>query len=180
MKKAFVLSLALPALLLAQQAPTKVEQVELQPLAAQVSRLVEAMEYLGAPIKQPDKEALEKASHETDATKARRAIQDALDKYCLFEVSINPESRVRVMQSAARPQLVEKGWSAFLVKVRNEAGVTAELKAESPNAAPLWARGDNGFSSNPSPKQKITQRDLMDRWLDLAMFNKPPLKPTLS
>jgi hypothetical protein len=180
MKKALLLSFALPAMFLAQQAPTKVEQVELQPLTAQVSRVVEAIDYLGAPISQADKEALQKASHETDAMKARRAIQDTLDKYCLFDIHINPESRVRVTQAAARPELVEKGWSVFLVKVRNEAGVTAELKAESPNAEPLWARGDNGFSSNPRPKQKITPRDLVNRWLDLAMFNKPPLKPSLS
>jgi hypothetical protein len=179
MKKGLVLSLLLPALISARQAQ-KVDQVELQPLMAQVRRLIEAMDYLGAPIKQADREALEKASNEADAAKARRGVQDALDKYCLFDVNINPESRVRITQGAARPELVEKGWSAFLVKVRNEAGVTAQLKAESPNALPLWERGDNGFSMNPRPQQKITPRDLTDRWLDLAMFNKPPLKPSLS
>jgi hypothetical protein len=179
MKKGFVLALLLPAMISARQAQ-KVDQVELQPLTAQVSRLVEAMDYLGAPINQADKMALEKAGDETDAAKARRSIQDTLDKYCLFEVHINPESRVRVTQGAARPELVEKGWSAFLVKVRNEAGVTAQLKAESPNALPLWARGDNGFSSNPSPPQKITPRDVTDRWLDMAMFDKPPLRSALS
>jgi hypothetical protein len=179
MKKALVLSLLLPALISARQAQ-KVDQVELQPLTAQVRRLIEAMDYLGAPIKQADREALEKVGDETDAAKARRSVQDALDKYCLFDVHINPESRVRVTQGAARPELVEKGWSAFMVKVRNEAGVTAQLKAESPNALPLWERGDKGFSMNPRPQQKITQRDLTDRWLDLAMFDKPPLKPSLS
>src|SRR5262245_43658332 len=179
MKKGLVLSLLLPAMISAQQAQ-KVDQVELQPLTAQVRRLVEAMDYLGAPIKEADKTALEKSGDETDATKARRNVQDTLDKYCLFEVHINHESRVRVTQGAARPELVEKGWNAFLVKVRNEAGVTAQLKAESPNALPLWARGDNGFSMDPRPQQKITPRDLTDRWLDLAMFNKSPLKPSLS
>ncbi|HEY6400404.1 MAG TPA: CehA/McbA family metallohydrolase [Blastocatellia bacterium] len=179
MKKGFVLALLLPAMISAQQAQ-KVDQVELQPLTAQVRRLVEAMDYLGAPIRQADKMALERAGDETDAAKARRGIQDTLDKYCLFDVHINPESRVRVTQGAARPELVEKGWSAFLVKVRNEAGVTAQLKAESPNALPLWARGDNGFSMNPRPPQKITPRDVTDRWLDMAMFDKPPLKSALS
>jgi hypothetical protein len=179
MKKGLVLLLLAPAMISAQQTP-KVDQVELQPLTAQVSRLIEAMDYLGAPIKQADRAALENASNETDATKARRSVQDTLDKYCLFDIHINPESRVRVTQGAAKPELVEKGWSAFLVKVRNEAGVTAQLKAESPNALPLWARGDNGFSMNPRPQQKITKRDVMDRWLDMAMFDKPPLKPALS
>jgi hypothetical protein len=179
MKKGFVLALLLPAMISARQAQ-KIYQVELQPLTAQVRRLVEAMDYLGAPINRADKTALEKAGDETDAIKARRSVQDTLDKYCLFDVHINPESRVRVTQGAARPELVEKGWSAFLVKVRNEAGVTAQLKAESPNALPLWARGDNGFSMSPRPQQKITPRDLTDRWLDMAMFDKAPLKPALS
>jgi hypothetical protein len=179
MKKGLALALLLPAMISAPQAQ-KVDQVELQPLTAQVRRLVEAMDYLGSPISQADKTALEKAGDETDAAKARRSIQDALDKYCLFDVHINPESRVRVTQGAARPELVEKGWGAFLVKVRNEAGVTAQLKAESPNALPLWARGDNGFSMNPRPQQKITPRDVTDRWLDMAMFDKSPLKPALS
>ncbi|MGH9937687.1 MAG: CehA/McbA family metallohydrolase, partial [Blastocatellia bacterium] len=175
MKKGFVLLLLLPAMLSAQQTP-KVEQVELQPLTAQVSRLIEAMDYLGAPIKQADKATLEKASNETDAVKARRSVQDTLDKYCLFDIHINPESRVRVTQGAARPVLVEKGWSAFLVKIRNEAGVTAQLKAESPNALPVYATSRR----DPRPPQRVTRRDVMDRWLDLAMFDKPPLKPTLS
>ncbi|HKE03846.1 MAG TPA: hypothetical protein VKE91_07295, partial [Blastocatellia bacterium] len=155
---------------------SKSGQVDLQPLTAQVGRLIEAMDYLGAPIKQTDREALEKAGNETDAAKARRTIQDTLDKYCLFDIHINPESRVRVTQGAAAPELVEKGWGAFLVKVRNEAGVTAQLKAESPNALPVYATS----RGNPRPPQQVTELDVTDRWLDLAMFNKPPLKPTLS
>ncbi|MCI0523928.1 MAG: CehA/McbA family metallohydrolase, partial [Acidobacteria bacterium] len=158
------------------QQGTKVEQVELQPLTAQVKRLVEALDYLGAPLSPSDKEALERASHDTDAVRANRAIQDTLDKYCLADIHINPESRVRVTQGAAKAELVEKGWRAFLVKVRNEAGVTAALKAESPNALAVYATS----RGNPRPPQRVTQRDVTDRWLDLAMFNKPPLKPTLS
>src|SRR5262247_1967229 len=175
MKKGLVLSLLLPALISARQAQ-KVDQVELQPLTAQVRRLMEAMDYLGTPIAQADREALERASNESDSAKARRSVQDTLDKYCLFDIHINPESRVRVTQGAAKPDLVEKGWGAFLVKVRNEAGVTAQLKAESPNALPVYATS----RGNPRPQQQVTQRDVTDRWLDLAMFNKPPLKPTLS
>ena len=59
----------------AQQLP-KVEQVELQPLTAQVRRLIEATDYLGAPLAVADKQALERASNLTDAVRARREIQD--------------------------------------------------------------------------------------------------------
>src|SRR5262245_66193056 len=102
MKKGILLLLLLPTLISARQAQ-KVDQVELQPLTAQVRRLIEAMDYLGAPIKQADREALERAGNETDAAIARRSVQEALDKYCLFDIHINPESRVRVTQGAAKP-----------------------------------------------------------------------------
>ncbi len=158
----------------------KVQQVELQPLNAQVRRLIEATDYLGAPFSVADKQALERASSSTDDTKARREIQDVLDRYCLLDVHINPESRVKVTQGIAKPELVESGWRTFLVKVRNEAGVTAQLKAVSLNAEKVFSRGPAKFSTSPRPQQTITERDVRDRWMDLAMFDKPPMKPQLS
>jgi hypothetical protein len=168
--------LAVTPLLLPARQITNAQQVDLQPLAAQASRLVEAMEYLGAPLSASDRQSLERAISSTDAPLAIRAIQDALDKYCIAEIHINPESRVKVSQGAAKPELMEKGWRPFLVKVRNEAGVTAQLRAESPNALPLFATS----KGSPRPQQQVTQANVRDRWLDLAMFNKPPLNPALS
>ena len=92
-------------------------------------------------------------------------IQRALDKYCLFGVHINPEMRVKVAQGEAKPALLEQGWRQFLVKVANEAGTTATLKAESPNAQKLFN----------SPKE-----DVANRWLELQMFDQQPLAKTLS
>lgn len=163
----------------AQQLP-KVETVELQPLTAQVRRLIEATDYLGAPLNPADKQALERAGNLTDAARARREIQDVLDRYCLFDIHINPESRVKVSQGAAKPELTESGWRTFLVKIRNEAGVTAQLKALSLNAQKVFSRGKGGFSSSPRPPQTITEREVRNRWLDLAMFDKAPMKPQLS
>ncbi len=131
------------------------------------------------------KQALEKAFNDTDAAQASAEIQNVLDKYCLVDVHINPESRVKVTQGPAKAELLEQGWRSFLVKVRNEAGVTAQLKAESPNALPVYARGKTsgalaeifkeGFSLDHRSKLTITERDVADRWLELSMFNKPPL-----
>ncbi len=159
---------------------TKVEQVELQPITAQVKRLIEAMDYLGAPLNAADKQTLDKAINDTDAPRARRTIQDVLDKYCLLDIHINPESRVKVAQGAAKAELVEQGWRTFLVKVRNEANVTAQLRAESPNALPVYSRGKGGSSVSPRPEQTISKNEVMNRWLEVAMFNKPPLTPQLS
>jgi hypothetical protein len=155
---------------------SKAEQVELQPLTAQVKRLVEAMDYLGAPLSPSDKQALDKAISDSDQARAVRAIQDVLDKFCLVEVNINPESRVKVTQGQAKTELVEKGWRTFLIKVRNEAGVTAQLRVESPNALPVFGAP----SRNPRPEKSVSEREVADRWLDLSLFNKPPFKPQLS
>jgi hypothetical protein len=64
-------------------------------------------------------------------------IEQVLDKYCLAHVQISPESRVKVAAGAAAARLVEQGWRTFLVRVDNEAGVTAELRVRSPNAGKL-------------------------------------------
>src|SRR5436305_12143983 len=185
MRYAIWLGLALLAASIVSRESLKADQVELQPLAAQVRRVVEAMDYLGSPLAAADRQALDRALNEADTDKAINAVQNVLDKYCLIDVSINPESLVKVTQGAARAELVEQGWQTFLVKVHNEAGVTAQLKAESPNALPVYARGkstniEGGFSVDPIPKQVITPSEVADRWLDLSMFNKPPLKPELS
>ena len=163
------------AALSAQELP-KVKKVELQPLAAQVKRLVEAMDYLGVPLRSTDKQSLERATGEPDSGRAAVEIQDVLDKYCLLDVHINPESRVKVAQGPAKAELLELGWRSFLVKVRNEAGVTAQLKAESPNAMPVYTRS----TGNPSPKETVKPSDVPNRWLDILMFNTSPLKPQLS
>ncbi|HYO64202.1 MAG TPA: CehA/McbA family metallohydrolase, partial [Pyrinomonadaceae bacterium] len=102
----------------------------------------------------------------------------------LVRVEISPESRVRVTRGRAEATLVEAGWRSFLVKVVNQAGVTAQLRAESPQALPVYARGlsniPGGFSLDPTPTQKITPRQVADRWLEISMFDKPPLQPRLS
>src|SRR5215471_17650435 len=162
----------------AQDLP-RVDKVELQPLVAQVSRVVEALDYLGAPISSADKDKLRSSASESDPAKAVGDIQQILDTYCLFDVSINPESRVKVDRGLAKPELVEQGWRSFLVKVRNAAGITAQLKAESPNARPVFGPG-RGYTMDPRPKQSVKEDDVRDRWLDLAMFDMPPMRPQLS
>ena len=54
-------------------------------------------------------------------------IQKSLDPYCLVGVNINPESRVKVKEGQVSKELMQQGWRTFLVKVHNEAGVTAPL-----------------------------------------------------
>jgi hypothetical protein len=162
----------------------RVEVVELQPFAAQARRVAEALELLGEPLSAADARALERAEEDADEARGAAAIEKVLDRRALVHVQISPESRVSVTRGAARGLLVEQGWRCFLVKVRNDAGVTAQLRATSPNALPVYARGisdiPGGFSLDPRPKQKITPGDIAARWLELSMFDKPPLEAKLS
>ncbi|MFO0890291.1 MAG: CehA/McbA family metallohydrolase [Isosphaeraceae bacterium] len=153
-----------------------VPDVEFQPLSAQVKRVVEALEVLGEPLPAEDRARLERALDSADPRAAVRTIQQVLDPHCLIGVNINPESRVKSMQGQAAPRLVQNGWSSFLVKVHNEAGVTAELQAESPNAAPIYKQS----SSSAEPKPAIKPAQILQRWADIGMFRDRPLRRELS
>ncbi|MET0646842.1 MAG: CehA/McbA family metallohydrolase, partial [Pyrinomonadaceae bacterium] len=165
-------------------AARRAEVVELQPLAAQARRVAEALDLLGEPLSAADAAAIGRAGEDSDAARAVAAIERVLDRRALVHVAISPESRVSVTRGAARAALVEKGWRCFLVKVRNDAGVTAQLRATSPQALPVYARGvsdiPGGFSLDPRPKQVITPGAVADRWLELSMFDKQPLEAKLS
>jgi hypothetical protein len=152
-----------------------VPTVALQPLAAQVDRVIEALDMLGQPLPASVKDRIAGARKAADAA-AVREIQQVLDEYCLVGVSINPESRVKAVQGPADASLMQHGWRIFLVKVQNEAGVTAELRATSPNAAPMQRRS----TGSPEPKRTIPLEEIPQRWLDVAVFRDRPLKPTLS
>ena len=157
MRTILLAAVVLPTLVMGQQLPV-VNDVEPQPLAAQIARLVDAMEYLGEPLPPADVTALKQA-----ATADR--MQEILDRHCLAAIHINPESRVKVMEGPAHPELVEQGWRSFLVKVLNEAGITPVLAVDSPNAGRLHG----------------TPEGLVRRlFLDVQMFDKQPMKPRLS
>jgi hypothetical protein len=162
---------------LAATPPLPVVAVETQPLAAQAARVADALALAGSPLPAADRTALAAAAERPDAA---AAIQGILDRYCLLDVHINPESRVKVAAGPARAELVEHGWRTFLVKVRNDAGVTAPLRITSPHADRVFSRGPRRFSMDPRPAQTITTADVANRWLDLETFDKAPLVPALS
>src|SRR5881394_461249 len=159
-----------------------VKNVEWQPFVAQVRRVIEAADYLGSPLSAADKKTLEAAFQKSGTDEPGEAIQRVLDRYCLFGVNINPESRVKVAPGPAKPELVEKGWRQFLVKVHNEAGVTAELRTVSPNALSLYEAGWGGTPSDKVYRKRgdAAQPNPAELWLDLQMFGKQPLREQLS
>lgn len=154
----------------------KINRVEVQPLVAATERLVEALDFVGAPLSDEEKGLLKAAGKETDPLVTVAAIQKVLDPHCVVGITINAESRVSVIEGPAKKELTQQGWRTFLVKVQNQAGITPELKIESPNLAPLYKRS----SGSPNPKTEVTPADVPNRWLDAAFFTGQPLKPTLS
>ncbi|MHC4990535.1 MAG: hypothetical protein ACYTGC_06100 [Planctomycetota bacterium] len=142
-----------------------VTSVEAQPLAVHVGRLAEALEYLGEPLPADARRRLDAALRSSEDAALVRGVQEALDPLCLVGVVINPESRVKVDPGPASRTLVEQGWRSFLVKVANEAGTTATLRATSPSAEPLAG----------SPATEVR-----NRWLEISMFEGRPMTSRLS
>lgn len=153
-----------------------VDGVEAQPLKAQIRRVLEALEAKGEPITGDRRREIDAALDEADEAQAVKKIQRALDPLVLLGVNVNPESRVKVARGAASPLLHEQGWRVFLVKVHNEAGVTAELRVSSPNAEPIYKRS----TSAPDPKPSVLPKDVPDRWMDVELSVSEPLVRRLS
>lgn len=161
----------------AQDAPVPlVANVDRQPFEAAVARVVEALRLAGSPLPADDLEAIQQLRQETADPTVIRQLQEILDKHCLLVVDINPESRVKVAAGPARPALDELGWTNFLVKVINEAGVTAPLVCLSEQAGPMVRRS----SASPKPTIDITPADAARRWLDIASVTSQPMRQTLS
>ena len=169
------LLLALPAGAPAAGLPT-VTRVDFQPLEAQIKRLLDALDYLGSPLPEADKKALQSTLAGKDKTQAIADLQTILDRHCLAGVRIAEGNKLETLIGPAKPELAEQGWRVFLVKVINPGGVDkVELRADSPNARPLVKR------STGSPDPKVTSVGQLDRrFLDLVMFNTQPLVGPLS
>ncbi len=160
--------LTFPARLGAIDPPPIVAGVEGQPVAANASRLVKALDFLGTPLAAETGKELASALDAKDAKK----VQQALDKHVLFVVNINPESRVKVARGPAEPILQQAGWTPVLVKIVNESTVKKPLKIASPQSGEVYSgRGER----NPKDDPKI-----VERFLELQMFTDPPMTKELS
>jgi len=150
--------------------------VALQPMAQQARQLAEALNYLGQPLTSAEQKTVNDAIGMPDEAKAVEALQTVFDRHVLVRVDINPESRVKVEQGEAKADLVEEGARLFLVKVVNQAHVTAELNVVSPNSGNVYLRS-NG---QPDPAITLTPQESKDRWADISLVQQPPMRKRLS
>ncbi|MEQ1824405.1 MAG: CehA/McbA family metallohydrolase [Pirellula sp.] len=153
-----------------------VPKVDRQPLQASMARLTEALDAAGEPLPDAIRGKLNKLRDSTNDVEITTDIQALLDPLCLAAIEINAESRVHVLPGPAQAQLMELGWTTFLIKVSNQAGVTARLRTSSPQSLPMVKRS----SSASKPVLDISPAESERRWLDVALLSSPPLLPTLS
>ncbi len=158
------------------QHTAKPAAVPLQPMAQQARILAEALNYLGQPLTAAEQKGLNDAIGMTDEAAAVEALEKIFDSHVLVNVDINPESRVKVEQGEAKPDLVEDGARLFLVKVNNLAQVTAQLNVVSPNGGDVFIRS-NG---RPDPAITLTPQAAKDRWADISLVQTPPMRKRLS
>jgi hypothetical protein len=151
-------------------------RVPLQPLAQQVRQLEDALNYLGQPLPFAVHQKINSAIANPDEATAVSELETLLEPLTLAIVDINPESRVKVEQGPAAPELVESGARLFLVKVINNAHVTAQLRVQSPNSGRVYVPS-NG---EPAPAMKLTPHDAAERWADISLYQRPPMRPRLS
>jgi hypothetical protein len=161
------LALALLGLVPASAWAQKLEPIEVegQPLAANASRLLEALQFLGAPLPAETTTALQAAVKARDAKK----IQELLDPHVLLVVTLNPESRVKAARGPATATLQQSGFVPVLVKVVNDSTVTKALHISSPQSGPVYSGGGAGNAKGDP-----------DRFLQAEMFTAAPLTANLS
>ncbi|KQS25315.1 CehA/McbA family metallohydrolase [Dyadobacter sp. Leaf189] len=152
--------------------------VEPQPLLAQAMRLRDALAFSGNPLPDQDQNRLNELANKPLNAETVSAIQDILDPYCLNIVDINPEGRVKVERGKAKAELIQSGWTSFLVKVNNEASITAKLAVKSPNAAKPYHSPN--FEHRVKEEHKLTPGQVANRFLEVQMYTNRPLQPSLS
>jgi len=155
-----------------------ISNVAPQPLLVQAIRLKEALSFLGSSLSPEDEKRLSILQSGPLTQQVANEVQAIFDPYCLAFININPEARVKVERGPAKATLIQGGWVSFLVKVANDAGVTAQLEVESPNAAaPLYP---STFNPRVMDKNILTQGQVASRFLEMQIFRNRPLLTHLS
>jgi hypothetical protein len=157
---AVALILVATPLAFAADAPKlEIVAVEGQPLAANVERLLQAFDFLGAKLPEQTTTDLLAAVKERDPKK----LQELLDPHVLVLVSLSPEARVKAARGPAEAKLQQSGYTPFIVKVVNDSTVKKTLNITSPQAGKVY-----------------NDKDGKGRFLEVEMYASPPLTANLS
>jgi hypothetical protein len=171
------LTLSLPPLSAESQSP-----VPFQPFAAQVERLLAALEMLGTPLSQQENANLKTALRaKNDYPQQVHKIVSILAPHVLMEVDLNPEMRVSVKRGAANAELYQGGWRTFLVKVFNQAGTMPVFKIKSPQGGPVGRHSSFAITGvHDFTNGAVDEVEARARWLAVSTFDAPPMMLALS
>ncbi len=152
--------------------------VEGQPVAANVRRVLETLESLGAPLDEAATTALTTAVANEDGAE----LQSLMDQQVLFVVEINPELRVKVKRGPGDPVLQQGGYSPVLIKVINDATLTRRLRISSPQSGPLYAGAAEGILLRQAQTELKQNENIARerRFLDVEILDQSPMTSTLS
>jgi hypothetical protein len=149
-----------------------------QPLAANVLRVIEALDFLGTPLAPDIKDSLAQAARNEE----HQRLQELLEPLVLFVVELNPESRLKARRGQGPATLQQGGYTPVLVKVINLSTVTKQLHITSPQAGQVYG-GMTPLSARRMQREELKEveaRANPDRFFDLEMFGRPPLTANLS
>ncbi len=149
----------------AQSALPLVEDADCKALQAHVKNLVSGLEKQHAALPTETlarlRPLLDKEKEPDNPATVATAIQKVLDVHCLLGVSINPESRVKATRGPAVAELRENESKYLLVKIHNDAGVTAALTVTGPQLAAPSKTND-------------------EHWLEVSVVTAAPFTAKLS
>jgi hypothetical protein len=165
---AVIATALLPAALFAQKFEV-IDGVEGQPLGENATRLVKALDQIGAPLPKD----LAKAIGDAAAARDAAAIQKLLDPNALVQVSISPEARVKAARGPAAAILQQYGETAVILKIVNDSTVKSALKVSSPQAGPVYSGGGSDRITKGAKPDK-------NHFLDLDLYAKQPMTGSLS
>ena len=175
---AVIVCLLLPVQTVSAQDLYTVDNADAQPLVASAIRLADALDVVGSQLSAEDAANIRAFADVEPSDEIAKSIQQILDPHVIAMVHISPEARVKIHSGLAAPTLIKNGWKSFLVKIHNEAGTNAELKWESPNAAPAVHRSTG--APRPKTENLISPGQLASRFLELSFYTRRPMTNRLS
>jgi hypothetical protein len=143
----------------------QVAELERQPAAAELRRLIETAEQLGEPLDASAGELLAGLREETSSRDVADRLQAVLDPWCGMAIVVHAEGPPEIAVRDEPVELVEQGWRTIMVKIVNHERVRRRLRIESPNSKPL----------PHAPASEVASR-----WLSLSLHAGQPASPSLT
>lgn len=155
-----------------------------QPYFAGVTRALEALAKLGAPVTAHDAQQLASLGRQNDAA-AVIAAEEILDRYTLIRVEITKDGDMLGTVGSAQRTLNEQGWRVFLVRVLNTTATATRLDVFTQVPGATWTADANPVRSTGSSRARVDDTlnvapYFSGRWWKAEIYKEPPMTDSLS